>query len=176
MKNEKKEQSNQNVPPVLPRRFAPLLRRAWYGLNQTFRRRIAYSGITPDQYTMLRLLSEGPPEGMTQRELCTRMSSDPNTIASLLNRMQAAGVIERSTHERDRRAHRVCILPKGRSVFADLLVIANELQGSVMHALPEKRREQFLKELEMIADACQASIRATAESGGKGVVKPPETR
>ena len=30
-------------------RFPLLLRRAWYGLNQAFRRRIVHLGITPDQ-------------------------------------------------------------------------------------------------------------------------------
>src|SRR5262249_25750419 len=119
---------------------------------------------------------EGAPEGMTQRELCTRMSSDPNTIASPLNRMQAAGVLERSTHESDRRAHRVCILAKGRAVFEELRVIAYELQLEVVSALPEKRREQFLKDLEVIADSCQAGLRTTTESGGKNVVKSDETR
>lgn len=176
MKNEKKEQSNDSIPAV-PRRLPALLRRAWYGLNQTFRRRIAHSGFTPDQYTILRLLAEGPPEGMTQRELCTRMSSDPNTIASLLNRMQSAGVVERGTHERDRRAHRVCILSKGREVYAELRVIALEWQSDVLSSLPEKRREQFLKELELVADACQFGLRTPkSESGGKGLVKQPETR
>jgi len=167
MKSKKKEQSYEIFPPP-PRRLPALLRRAWYGLNQTFRRRIAYSGFTPDQYTMLRLLAEGPFEGMTQRELCTRMSSDPNTITSLLNRMQKAGVVERSTHERDGRAHRVCILPKGNRVFEELRVVAAQWQADVLTSLPEKRREQFLKDLERVAEACQAGLQARKrDTGGK---------
>ena len=39
------------------RRLAPLLRRTWYSLNQTFRRRIAHAGLTPDQFSVLRWLS-----------------------------------------------------------------------------------------------------------------------
>jgi len=175
MKNEKKEQSADSPTP--PRRLPALLRRAWYGLNQTFRRRIAFSGFTPDQYTILRLLAEGPPEGMTQRELCTRMSSDPNTIASLLNRMQSAGVVERSTHEHDRRAHRVCILSKGRDVYEELRVIALQWQADVLETLTERRREQFLKELEMVAEACQSGLQARSpDSGGKNVVKQQGNR
>jgi DNA-binding CsgD family transcriptional regulator len=67
---------------VLP----PLLRRSWYGLNQAFRRRIAHLNLTPDQFTVLRILLEGDALGLTQRELSRLMSSDPNTLASLLER------------------------------------------------------------------------------------------
>ncbi len=38
------------------RRLPVLLRRAWYGLNQAFRRRIAGMGLTPDQFTVIRTL------------------------------------------------------------------------------------------------------------------------
>ena len=68
------------------RRLPPLLRRAWYGLNQAFRRRIAPLGLTPDQFTVLRTLLESG--GITQSELTHLMSSDPNTVASLLARMR----------------------------------------------------------------------------------------
>ena len=75
------------APSVLPidaperRRLPPLLRRAWYGLNQAFRRRIAHLEITPDQFTVLRTLLEGDALGLTQRELTQHMTSDPNTHA-----------------------------------------------------------------------------------------------
>src|SRR5437867_3054341 len=92
------------APVALPidspdrRRLPPLLRRAWYGLNQAFRRRIAHLGITPDQFTVMRTLLEN--EGITQRELTHLMTSDPNTVASLLNRMEKLGLVERQTHEK----------------------------------------------------------------------------
>src|SRR5215212_4682899 len=86
------------------RRLPPLLRRSWYGLNQAFRRRIAHLNLTPDQFTVLRTLLEGDPLGLTQRELSRLMSSDPNTVASVLERMEKAGYVERSAHESDRRA------------------------------------------------------------------------
>ena len=100
-----------------PKRLPVLLRRAWYGLNQTFRQRVAHLGITPDQFSILRWLSEGDPEGLTQRKLTDLMASDPNTITSTLSRMEAAGLIERLPHELDRRAHRVKMLPAGQRTF-----------------------------------------------------------
>src|SRR5215813_4133378 len=96
------------------RRLPLLLRRCWFNLNQTFRRRIAHTGVTPDQFTVMRTLLEGHPKGMTQRELTEQMSSDPNTIASLLERMEDNDLVERREHEQDRRAYRIRLKPLGK--------------------------------------------------------------
>lgn len=139
------------------RRLPPLLRRAWYGLNQAFRRRIAHTGATPDQFTVMRCLQEGDPKGPTQRELTQMMSSDPNTIASLLERMENAGWIERKGHESDRRAYRIRLKPTGKRKYEELRAEAVKLQSSVLAALPESDREKFLEELAKVADACRAA-------------------
>ena len=81
------------IPEI--KRLPVLLRRAWYGLNQAFRQRVAPLGLTPDQFSILRWLSEGDPRGLTQRTLTDLMASDPNTITSTLSRMESAGLIAR---------------------------------------------------------------------------------
>ncbi|HEY2343776.1 MAG TPA: MarR family transcriptional regulator, partial [Chthoniobacteraceae bacterium] len=101
-----------------PKRLPPLLRRAWYGLNQAFRQRVAHLGITPDQFSILRWLLEGESAGLTQRQISDLMASDPNTITSILQRMEKAGLIARREHEADKRARRVCLQPAGRQAFA----------------------------------------------------------
>ena len=137
------------------RRLPPLLRRAWYGLNQAFRRRIAHTGVTPDQFTALRTLLEGDPAGMTQRDLTHAMSSDPNTVASLLERMETAGWIRRQAHESDRRAYRILLLPAGLAQYEDCRVVAMNLQQEVLSGLPENAREAFLEQLEIVSAACR---------------------
>lgn len=139
------------------KRLPPLLRRAWYGLNQAFRQRIAHLEITPDQFSILRWLSEGDPQGLTQRAITDLMASDPNTITSTLSRMQSAGLITRIPHELDRRAHRVRLQPEGRRTFEKAKRMAIALQDQILGALPVARRSKFLEELEAIADACGAA-------------------
>src|SRR5687768_12718451 len=136
------------------RRLPPLLRRAWYGLNQAFRRRIKHLKVTPDQFTVLRTLIEGDAKGMSQREIAETISSDPNTIASLLERMEANKLVERATHESDRRAHRIRLLPNGRKIYKLVRAVALELQGEILSALPEQQREGFLQNLALVAEAC----------------------
>lgn len=131
------------------------MRKAWYSLNQAFRRRISFSGLTPDQFTMLRQLNEAPEEGVTQRELSIKMTSDPNTIASLLDRMEKTGLVERRPHEKDRRAHRVKLKEKGRKLYTEIRDVAIDLQTQVLKVLPTNEREKFLEHLEAIAEACQ---------------------
>src|SRR6184192_187058 len=108
------------------RRLPPLLRRAWYGLNQAFRRRIAHLGITPDQFTVMRTLLESG--GITQSELTEQMSSDPNTVASLLERMEKSGLLERRAHEKDRRAHRLYLKVEGKRKYQKAREAAIALQ------------------------------------------------
>ena len=146
------------------RRLPPLLRRAWYGLNQAFRRRIAHTGVTPDQFTALRTLLEGDPEGMTQRSLTEAMSSDTNTVASLLERMEEAGWIERQAHERDRRAYRIRLLPSGQDKYREVRDVAVGLQSDVLADLPESERERVLEQLEVVAMACRRAAETSAKT------------
>lgn len=141
----------------IPRRLPLLLRRAWFGLNQAFRRRIAPLGLTPDQYTALRTLAEQEPVGLTQRELTEHMASDPNTVAALVERMERAGLIERKPHERDGRANRIELAAAGRERFARARTEAQALQAEIMAALPVEGQEAFLSGLACVAEACQAA-------------------
>jgi len=137
------------------RRLPLLLRRAWYGLNQAFRRRIAHLGLTPDQFTVMRTLLEN--EGITQRKLTELMSSDPNTVASLLERMEKAGMVERQANENDRRAHWLRVKPKGKRKYEAAREIAVAMQTEVLSALPAGARESFLEELDVVAQACRVA-------------------
>jgi DNA-binding MarR family transcriptional regulator len=144
------------LPPIDSpdrRRLPPLLRRAWYGLNQAFRRRIAHLKLTPDQFTVMRTLLEH--EGLTQRQLAALISSDPNTVASLVHRMEKAGLLERQTLKADRRANRLRLQPRGREKYHKARAIAVALQAEVLDSLPAARRETFLADLDAVAEACR---------------------
>ncbi len=146
------------------RRLPSMMRRAWFGLNQAFRRRITHLGITPDQFTILRWLIESDPRGVTQRELAGMMLSDPNTITSILKRMQSSGLIKRSTDEADRRANRIQLKPRGRAKYHAARKFAVDLQHEVLESLPPSRREPFLAQFECVADACSAAARETRDA------------
>jgi DNA-binding MarR family transcriptional regulator len=157
-------------PRLLPldaparRRLPPLLRRAWYGLNKAFRRRILHLKVTPDHFTVMRTLIEGDPRGVTQRDIAAIISSDPNTIASLLERMEANGLVECAEHESDRRAHRIRLLPQGRRTYKAVRAVALELQSEILAILPEEQREKLLENLAQVADACHQAAENSPKS------------
>lgn len=151
-------QPSDQPSPVTLKRLPVLMRRAWYGLNQAFRQRVAHLGLTPDQFSILRWLSEGDPQGLTQRAITDLMASDPNTITSTLSRMEKNGLIVRQPHERDRRAHRVKMLPAGWKTFTKARKVAMDLQNQVLAALPTEDRSKFLEDLEIIAQACAQAL------------------
>ena len=91
------------------------------------------------------------------------MSSDPNTVASLLERMENNGWLERKPHETDRRAKRIIILPAGREKYSELRDCAVDLQGDML-ASPHRPPRCLSGRLTKVADACHA---AAAEAGRK---------
>ena len=149
-----KDLSIKIYPTAIDLRLPPLLRRSWYSLNQAFRRRIVHLGITPNHYTILRWLIEAESDGLTQRQIADLMASDPNTITSILNRMEAKNLIQRTPHTQDGRAHQIVIQPKGRIAFEKALPLAQQLQNEVMACLPKSQRQTFLEQLAKVADAC----------------------
>jgi DNA-binding MarR family transcriptional regulator len=156
-KSNTRPPSTPDQAPARPEKRLPiLLRHAWYGLNQAFRRRIAHFGVTPDQFTVMRNLAESERVGLTQSRLTELMGSDPNTMAALIERMQTHGWIERHPHECDRRARRIRLKPAGRRVYGHLKAIALGLQQEALRTLPESNRDSFLEDLSAVAAACRA--------------------
>jgi len=148
--------------PSAPKRLPILLRRAWCGLNQGFRDRIKHLGITPNQFSILRWLSETDPQGLSQRTLADLMASDANTISSTLSRMEPRRLITRAKDEQDHRASRVRLSSAGLAKFEKARAVAIAHQDHAIAALPPHRRAEFLAELEAIAGACEALLERAA--------------
>ena len=153
----------------LPGRIPVLLRHSWYALNQAFRRRITHLGLTPDQFTVLRNLFEKP--GLTQRELCLRMASDPNTVAALTARMAEEGWIERAECTEDRRANRLKVLAKGRRKFGAANQIAQKLQEEVSSSLTSAEFTVAVGLLTKLADGCRGALKNSPQNLGAARVR-----
>jgi DNA-binding MarR family transcriptional regulator len=158
MANKKSTVAAKELPIDAPerRRLPILLRHAWFSLNQTFRRRLAPTGITPDQFTALRTLSEHEPAGLTQSHLTKLIASDPNTIGALVERMEKSGWIARVPCKKDRRANRLHLLPAGWKIYNRVRAIAVALQEEVLEAWSTSKREEFLENLAFISERCRA--------------------
>ncbi len=134
-----------------------MLRKAWLRLNAVFLGRITDLGMTPDQYVVLRWVVEKGSPGLTQRELSDHMASDPNTIASLLRRMEKAKWIKRRRRKQDRRAKEVTHTQEGLEMFKKARGRALDLEKAVLQSLSSEERDVFLDSLEKVAGRCLKS-------------------
>lgn len=71
----------------------------------------------------------------TASELGKRTGLDSATLTGILDRLEAAGLMERKRHPEDRRAIRVCLTKKGRETAGDLYDSSVEANRSFLSSL-----------------------------------------
>src|SRR3954471_18082952 len=84
--------------------------------------------ITGTQYNVLRILRGAGPEGLCRNELRDRMLTRMPDVTRLLDRMEEAGLVERTRGEEDRRMVNTRLTPRASELLAtlDSLVEARE--------------------------------------------------
>jgi DNA-binding MarR family transcriptional regulator len=84
--------------------------------HRTMRRwimaRLAPLGITYEQFKVLNALCQE--ENVTQAEMADRVQIDKSSLARMLTRMEAAGLISRHGDPADSRLKRICLTDRGR--------------------------------------------------------------
>ena len=85
--------------------------------------------------------------------------------------MKPPGLIRREPHEKDKRAHRLELLPTGRRKYESARAQAVALQSEVLSVLDEDKREEFLAHLTLIADSCR---KVAEQAPKKAPSKPPQ--
>ena len=77
-------------------------------------------------------------------------------------------MIERETHEKDRRANRLGASRKGKTRFRQARETAIALQGEILAVLPDAKREDFLTQLAKVADACRDAAENSTDDSKVG--------
>jgi MarR family transcriptional regulator for hemolysin len=78
-------------------------------------KRARVNGMTRAQWAILIWLERQP--GISQKELSEILEVEPITVARLIDRLQARGMVERRPDPRDRRIWRLHLLEPGRGVL-----------------------------------------------------------
>jgi DNA-binding MarR family transcriptional regulator len=134
--------------------LAMALRGAYLAMHRRTDALLARSGVTADQFVVLATLTEG--DALTQRELVSRTSSDPNTLRAMLVLLERRGLVERRPHPTDGRAVSVSLTRKGRSVFPDLWRKSEVLRKGLLAALSPEEARSLVGQLRMLTTAMQA--------------------
>jgi MarR family transcriptional regulator for hemolysin len=117
-------------------------------LRRNFNRRAQALGLTQPQWQALARLSQN--QGMNQACLADLLEVQPITLARLIDRLQAAGWVERRPDPADRRVQRLYLTVKAEPLLDDIRALATETREEAMQGLPDRERRQLMKTLQTI--------------------------
>lgn len=137
---------NVLMKPALTHRFGFLVNDVSRQYSQQFDRLARERlGLTQAQCRLLAVLAwhEGE-EPLSQAELAQKMGLTAMAVATMCDRLAAAGWIERRAHPEDRRVNRLHIKPAARKALDKAMGIGEELSARALAALSAAERNQLL--------------------------------
>lgn len=111
---------------------------------------IAPSGLSIQQYNVLRILRGAGTEGLCTLEIAGRMIERAPGITRLLDRLEKSGYVTRTRGERDRREVRCHITRSGLAALGGLDEVVDAVDDSSMGNLSAADLKQLLRLLERI--------------------------
>ena len=102
-------------------------------------------GLTDQQYNVLRILRGAEPEGLCRNEIRDRMLNRMSDMTRLLDRLEAAGLVERFRVGDDRRMVMTRITPQGDALLAGLDEVADRQQERRFQALTDEQVAALLE-------------------------------
>jgi len=117
-------------------------------LRRNFNRRAQALGLTQPQWQALARLSQN--QGMNQACLADLLEVQPITLTRLIDRLEAAGWVERRPDPADRRVQRLYLTPKAEPLLDDIRAIAAETREEALHGLSEAERRRMVGSLKTI--------------------------
>ena len=119
-----------------------------------FDRRAVKFGLTRAQWRATKMLYHR--EGLRQNELAESLDMEPIAVGRVIDRLQAAGFVERRSDPRDRRAWRLYITERARVIVGDMELIARDLCKDATLGVQVDELRQALGVLNRIKENLQA--------------------
>jgi DNA-binding MarR family transcriptional regulator len=127
-----------------------LIRRAHFYAEETFSQEFADEPITPRQKAALVVVFQNP--GLSQNALADRLFMDRNTVAEMIKRLAASGLVHREPACHDQRAYGLYLAPEGSRLLDRVMTRDAQVEKRVLDRLPPEYRPLFLKCLKMIVE------------------------
>lgn len=108
-------------------------------------KRARQHGMTRAQWAILIWLERQP--GISQKELSELLEVEPITVARLIDRLEARGMVERRPDPRDRRIWRLHLLAPAREVLHEIDDHRSEMTRSVTEGIDEMALETMTEAL-----------------------------
>ena len=143
--------------------FGYLLNDVTLLFRKHFDRRAVKFGLTRAQWRATKMLYHR--EGLRQTELAEFLEMEPIAVGRVIDRLQAAGFVERRADPKDRRAWRLYTTEQSRVIIDDMELIARELRKDATRDIDYAELEQALAVLGRIKDNLLALEQAEGGAG-----------
>lgn len=120
------------------------------------------TGITPVQYAALQAVHNSP--GLDQRSLARSIGFDTSTIAGVIDRLEARGLVQRNTSAEDRRVRLLTLTDAGRQMLTQVLPGMQRAQARILAPLPAADQAVFMHMLRRLVDANNELSRAPSDT------------
>jgi len=133
-------------------------------LRKRFEQRARHLGLTRAQWQALAYLARN--EGIQQGLLAEILELEPITLGRILDRLEAAELIERRRHAADRRVWLLHLKPKAHALMADMFEIGDATRAEALADVSEADREALTRILTTmkanLAEACSMPVEGAA--------------
>jgi DNA-binding MarR family transcriptional regulator len=110
------------------------------------------SGVTAQQYNVLRILRGARPESLPTLEIAERMIERTPGITRLLDRLEAKKLVRRDRCESDRRQVLCTITAAGLELLRDVDAVVNDIESRSLSRLGEVKLRQLIQLLDAIRE------------------------
>lgn len=118
-------------------------------------------GMTRAQWVILSWLEQKP--GMSQIELADLVEVEPITVARLIDRLEATGLVERRPDPKDRRVRRLFLREAATPVLDEIRGYRAEIRALLSGGIaPERLEEMTAALLRMKSNLCEETPTAKA--------------
>ena len=121
------------------------------------------SGVTPVQDAALQSVANQP--GIDQRTLARSIGLDTSTVAGVIDRLEARGLVQRNASPDDRRVRLLTPTADGHALLAEVVPAMRRTQQRILEPLPSAQRREFMRMLRTLVSANNELSRAPGEVG-----------
>lgn len=134
--------------------FAYLLHDVTLLFRKHFDRRAVKFGLTRAQWRATKMLHHR--EGLRQTELAELLEMEPIAVGRVIDRLQAAGFVERRPDPKDRRAWRLYTTEQAQGIIDDMELIARDLRRDASRGVDYDELQQALSVIRRIKENLHA--------------------
>ena len=106
---------------------------------------LSHVNLHPGQMPMLDILYRQ--EGLSQREICSRLCIKPSTVTVSLQRMEKAALIYRVADAKDKRIQRIYLTDSGKEIHREVEKIRKEVGSVMLQGMTPKEVDHLKKQI-----------------------------